>query len=168
MKGLLNRVTAMVFTILMVISSIPSTTIAVDSKKLTSAPAEVGSAVSGVAGDSDIFSDHVAANTIAVDKSSYTIGESIYVTTDADLSKYPNAWVGLFRNDVAVSADKYIYWYGFKGGLKPYGTYDLFAVGNYEPSNNSYAQPELYGGTFKVVLLVQMMHLPCSALLPSQ
>ena len=152
MKGLFNRVCAMVCAVLLTVSSIPVTAFAVDSEMLNFSPAELAGAVSGVAGDSGLFNEHVATNTIAVDKNSYTIGESVCVTTDVDIAKYPNAWVGVYRSDVTPTADKYIYWYGFKGGLSPLGTYDLFAVGNYEPSNDSYAQPELYGGTFKVVL----------------
>lgn len=152
MKGLFRRTWAIVFSVLMVVSSIPLSAITVSSNDLESLFADTSAVVNETAVGSKALSEYVATNTIAVNKASYVVGESIEVTTDVDTSKYPNAWVGLFRNDVAVSADKYIYWYGFKNGLKPYGTYDIFAVASYNAANNSYAQPELYGGTFKAVL----------------
>ncbi len=153
MKGLFKRALAVVFSVLMVISSIPFTTIAVTRDALVPVAAQSSAVTIGnTAQSSNVLSDYAATNTIAVDKASYVVGESIQVTTDVDISKYPDAWVGLFRNDLTPTADKYVYWYGFKGSLKPYGTYDIFAVGNYNAANNSYAQPELYGGTFKVVL----------------
>ena len=152
MNSLLRRTLAVVFSVLMVVSSIPLTAIAVSSNDSGSVFANMPAKVSEAPVSSAALSEYVATNTVAVDKTSYVVGESIQVTADVDISAYPDAWVGVFRNDVAPSADKYVYWYGFKGGLKPYGTYDLFAVGTYNAANNSYAQPELYGGTFKVVL----------------
>ena len=144
MKNLFRRSLAVVFSVMMVVSSIPLTTIAVSSDGLTSVFANETATVNETTVSSKALSEYSATNTIAVNKSDYVVGESIQVTTDVDTSKYPDAWVGLFRNDVAVSADKYIYWYGFKNGLKPYGTYDLFAVGNYNPSNNSYFITKLF------------------------
>lgn len=143
---------AIVFSVLMVVASIPLTTIAVGSNDMANLFADNTATVNTTSVSSQALSEYVAANTIAVDKASYVVGESIQVTTDVDTSQYPDAWVGLFRNDITPTADKYVYWYGFKGGLKPYGTYDIFAVAQYNSANNSYAQPELYGGTFKVVL----------------
>lgn len=152
MKGLFKKALAVVFSVLMVISSIPFTTTAVSVNTLTALSTDMPAVLSTQAVGSQELSTYEATNTVAVDKDSYVVGEPINVTTDVDISKYPDAWVGLFRNDLAPTADKYVYWYGFKGSLKPYGTYDIFSVGNYNAANNSYAQPELYGGTFKVVL----------------
>ncbi len=145
MKALCKRFLAVTMATLVLLTSFslmvatPHGTSPADVNAVTYTP------VSGSSGDVGLL-DKVSPTdpTISVDKTTYTVGEPIYVTADNGM------WVGLYRADQTDYANtKSIFWYYVEGNESR--AFDI-RTGNYNSGNNEGISPALHTGTYTVVL----------------
>lgn len=145
MKALCKRFLAVTMATLVLLTSFslmaatPHGTSPADVNAVTYTP------VSGTSGDVGLL-DKVSPTdpTISVDKTTYTVGEPIYVTADNGM------WVGLYRADQTDYANtKSIFWYYVEGNESR--AFDI-RTGNYNSGNNEGISPALHTGTYTVVL----------------
>lgn len=145
MKSLCKRFLAVTLATLVLITSFslmaatPHGTSSADVNAVTYTP------VSGTSGDSGLL-DKVSSTSpaISADKSTYTVGEPIYITASNGV------WVGLYRADQTNYANtKSIFWYYVDGNEGR--AFDI-RTGNYNADNPLGISPALFVGPYTAVL----------------
>lgn len=143
MKSVCKRFIAAFVAVLVLFTSFSLMGATPDKKVIPNVNAEAYTPVAGTSGDANLLDKAFSTDpALTMDKTTYTVGEPIYVTADNGV------WVGLYHTNQSIYT-KSIFWYYVSGNEGR--AFDI-RTGQYNVDNPLGITPALHSGAYTVVL----------------